>query len=119
MAALIAWAASQKNNRILELQLRFKTIFPDVATTQEEKLDAGKSNVTITTEKCMLVLQLKKKDNATGPTAREWEAYHAQLRKYVEEHRSRADPSKWVAGFVLVMYSGGKNYSVKKLADDA
>ena len=129
MAALIAWAASRKNNRILELQLQgnvveslydeFKTISPDVATTQEDTLDAGRSDVTITTDKCMLVLELKKKDNATEPTAHEWEAHHAQLRNYVEEHRSRTDHSKWVAGFVLVMYNGGKNYSVKKLADDA
>lgn len=118
MAALIAWAASRKNNRILELQLQgnvveslydeFKTISPDVATTQEDTLDAGRSDVTITTDKC-----------ATEPTAHEWEAHHAQLRNYVEEHRSRTDHSKWVAGFVLVMYNGGKNYSVKKLADDA
>ena len=92
-----------------------RTIFHDVATTQEDKLDFGRSDVTITTEKCMLVLELKKKDNATGPTTREWEAYHAQLRKYVEENRSKTNHSKWVAGFVLVMYNGGKEYAVQKL----
>ena len=72
----------------------FKTISPDVKTTHVDKLDTGRSDVAITTEKCTLVLKFKKNDTATGPTAYEWNAYHAQIRKNVAEHKSRNDPSK-------------------------
>ena len=131
MCALIAWAESGKGNRILELQQQggivselygqFKTALEFVATTQEDKLPSGRSDVSITTADCKVVLELKKKDGASGPTETQWKAYHDQLRGYVadrEREEEQSSGSRWVAGFVLVMYNGGKNYAVEKLRNE-
>lgn len=129
MKDLIAWAGAHESNRILELQWQgniVESLFKEFEasnylsrTTQEDKLESGRSDITVMTERCIVVLELKKKDGSTGPTAKQWERYHDQLRGYVEEHRKSLDTgSSWVAGFVLVMYNKGKNYEVRKLSND-
>jgi hypothetical protein len=104
MSSLIAWAAFSPKNRILELQLQGSIIAElyesfvvaaldtKAETAQEDKLDSGRSEVTISTERSRVVLELKKK-----------------------EKRKKG----FVAGFVLVMYNGGQGFAVQKLRDDA
>ena len=123
MAKLIAWAASGEGNRILELQFQGNIVEflhekLEAITTQEDKLDAGRSDITVSTERCQVILELKKKDGASAPTAKEWERYHSQLRNYVQELRTKAKSGHWVAGFVLVMFNGGTSFLVQKLTND-
>jgi hypothetical protein len=123
MAGLIAWADSGEGNKILELQLQgnlVETLFQtfEAITTQEDRLDAGRSDITIATDKFKVVLELKKKEGPDGPTPNEWEKHHSQLRSYVEEHRTKVKSGEWVAGFVLVMCNGGKGYHVQSLIND-
>jgi hypothetical protein len=131
MASLIAWVGFSPDggNRILELQLQGSTVAElydafNVATstrqavaTQEDNLESGRSDVTITTSSSVVVLELKKKDSARPPTSTQWEGFHNQLRGYVRDRRMES-PDKIVAGFVLVMYNGGRNYAVQKLTRD-
>jgi hypothetical protein len=99
MSSLIAWAASSPKNRILELQLQGSIIAElyesfvvaaldtKAETAQEDKLDSGRSEVTISTERSRVVLELKKKEGKDPPTANEWTKYHAQLASYVKDRR--------------------------------
>lgn len=124
MQTLIDWA-SEKGNRILELQFQGKileelhAIFSTIYSTrvsQEDKVGSGRSDITIHGPECMIVLELKKKDGPNEPTVKEWENYDAQLRNYVEEHE-RQSSSPLVVGFVLVMYDDGNKSAVRKLSN--
>jgi hypothetical protein len=132
MSSLIAWAASSPSqNRILELQLLVQgniiselyelfvvaALDPLAETTQEDKLNSGRSDVTTSTERSRVVLDLKKKEGKHPPTALEWTKHHEQLAGYVKDPRQEND-NTFVAGFVLVMYNGGQGFAVQKLRDD-
>jgi hypothetical protein len=131
MSSLIAWAASSPGqNRILELQLQGDMIAElhdlfvvaaldqQAEITQEDALDSGRCDVTISTERCRVVLELKKKEGNHPPTATEWTKHHNQLAGYVEDRR-KENANTFVAGFVLVMYNGGEGFAVQKLRGDA
>lgn len=81
-------------------------------------MDSGRSDVTISTERCRVVLELKKKEGNRPPTATEWTKHHDQLAGYVEDRRQE-NANTFVAGFVLEMYNGGEGFAVQKLRGDA
>jgi hypothetical protein len=131
MSSLIAWAASSPSNRILELQLQgnilaelhdsfvVAALDSQAETTQEDLLPSGgRSDVTISTVRSKVVLELKKKEGQHPPTANEWTKHHAQLAGYVADRRQE-NGNTFVAGFLLVMYNGGQGFAVQKLRNDA
>lgn len=87
-------------------------------TTQEEdSLGSGRSDVTIAGKSNVLLLELKQKTTATGPTKTEMDKHHKQLSGYmadlVRKERHAKVPRR-VAGFVVVMYNNGKSFHVER-----
>jgi hypothetical protein len=129
MTRLMAWAASDDNNHILELQFQSQlvteahAILEGIAkTTQEDTLPASRerTDVTFASPKCVVILELKQV--ATGaPTANFISKAHKQLAGYVKTRRNMeaAALTRPVVGFIVVMYSNGAAYVVEKLRGDS
>ena len=80
MSSMIHWAdQARSNNSILELQFQGFLIGElvgllwneEVATTQEDRLDCGRTDVRIAGERVVLQLELKQKANQAEPTEAE------------------------------------------------
>lgn len=126
MSSMIRWAdQARSNNSILELQFQGFLIGElvgllwneEVATTQEDRLDCGRTDVRIAGERVVLQLELKQKANQAEPTEAEMTKHHAQLFKYVKElteKEKRSLSPRLVAGFVVVMFNNRKEFTVKR-----
>jgi hypothetical protein len=125
MKALIKWAQEKKKNNILELQfqaflvgaLHDTLLDVLVATTQEDVLEGGRTDVTIAGDTIVLILELKQKPTMVGPTPLEMTAHQKQLSGYTKEVKAteaKASTPRIVAGFVVVMYNNGKSFHVER-----
>ena len=126
MTKLMAWAASDKGNNIMELQFQSHVvseahhILNGVAdTTQEDVLPDTKkrTDVTFSSNRCVVILELKQcKDS---PTRNFLDNSHGQLAGYVrtrDRMEKKTEKPRPVAGFVVVMCNNGVGFVVEKLA---
>ena len=127
MARLMAWACSDPDNHILEIQFQTHVVteahdvLAGVAqTTQEDilPLTGKRTDVTFSSPTCVVVLDLKQVPNG-DPTSDFIANAHRQLAGYVDvwlqmESAGRKRP---VAGFVVIMYNDGASYVVEKLRE--
>ena len=122
----MAWASSDANNHILELQFQSHVvteahdILQDMAwTSQEDKLPAtGKrTDVTFCSDTSVVILELKQVASETPPTADFVSKAQEQLAGYVKTRQAmeKAGKGRAVAGFVVIMYDNGAGYVVQKL----
>lgn len=127
MSSLVRWAEKARSNRILELQFQGFLIgelanllwSEDVATTQEDVMNSGRTDVRVAGKGTVLLLELKQKPTTAGPSSAEMTNYHRQLHKYMEElvQSENVNPApvrRRVAGFVVVMYNNGKSFKVER-----
>jgi hypothetical protein len=126
MSKLIAWAETEENNNILELQFQAYmaaelgyTLDQTASTTQAKRppKSSKRKDITIVGEFSVVILELKKHNGLDPPTKAELVRYHNQLQGYVESHRKDAK-GLVVAGFVVVMYAKGRQYVVESLCND-
>ena len=122
----MAWASSDSQNHILELQLQSHIIteahdiLAGVAqTTQEDRLPGtGKrTDVTFSSPKSVVILELKQVPE-DAPTEAFIAKAHEQLARYVEirlQMETETGQHRPVAGFVVIMYNDGASYVVQKL----
>ncbi|KAL3905427.1 MAG: hypothetical protein SGILL_009681, partial [Bacillariaceae sp.] len=126
MARLMAWASSDDENHILELQFQSHVvteahaILQDTArTSQEDVLPAtGKrTDVTFSSKTTVVILELKQVASETPPTADFVSKAQEQLAGYVKTRQAMEEAGKGraVAGFVVIMYDNGAGYVVEKL----
>ena len=129
MAALMAWAASDPDNHILELQFQSHVVTDahyilegKALTTQENilPLTGKRTDVTFSSESCVVILELKQVATATELTQAFIQRAHDQLTEYVQTRREmeKAGENRPVAGFLVVMYNDGDSYVVEKLRND-
>ena len=126
MARLMAWASSDSQNHILELQFQAHVITEahDILagvdqTSQEDRLPGtGKrTDVTFSSPKSVVVLELKQVPD-DAPTEAFIAKAHEQLARYVEirlQMETETGRNRPVAGFVVIMYNDGASYVVQKL----
>eukprot|EP00980_Cylindrotheca_fusiformis_P022425 scaffold9290_cov107-Cylindrotheca_fusiformis.AAC.3 len=125
----MAWASSDANNHILELQFQSHVVTEahDILQgmtqiTQEDKLpETGKrTDVTFSSETSVVILELKQLASATPPSTAFLSMAHGQLSGYVETRKNmeKVGEGRPVAGFVVVMYDDGAAYVVEKLRQD-
>ena len=122
MTRLMSWANSDPMHNVKELQFQshviteaFGILGDDVQTTQEDVLPTGKrTDVTFSSESCVVVLELKQTKDAPGSTF--LNDAHEQLAGYIHTRRGMEAMSKKrpVAGFVVIMYENGAKYVVQK-----
>lgn len=124
MARLISWASSAPDNRILELQfqgvllgeLHDSLLFDDsaVQTTQEDLISpTQRTDIQIKGNNTTLILELKQRSASnTPPTPAQINPYHVQLRRCIETV-TKQDPTRLVAGFVVVMYAHGTEFHIE------
>lgn len=130
MAELMAWASSDVDNHILELQFQGHVvtqahrILNGIAhTTQEDRLpETGKrTDVTFSSATSVVVLELKQVPSEAAPPEAFIANAHEQLAGYVETRRlmeAAGRKARAVAGFVVIMYNDGASYIVEKLRGD-
>ena len=129
MARLMAWASSDADNHILELQFQSHVvteahdILQDIArTSQADKLPAtGKrTDVTFSSDTSVVILELKQVASKTPPTADFVSKAQEQLAGYVKTRQAMEDAGKGraVAGFVVIMYDNGAGFVVQKLSQN-
>mmetsp|Transcript_6783 Transcript_6783/g.18959 ORF Transcript_6783/g.18959 Transcript_6783/m.18959 type:complete len:637 (-) Transcript_6783:946-2856(-) len=129
MTKLMAWASSDTNNHILELQFQSHVVTEahdildgKARTSQEDNLPkTGKrTDVTFSSETCVVILELKQVASEAPPTAAFISKAHEQLAGYVETRQLMeiAGKGRPVAGFVVVMHNDGAAYIVEKLRQD-
>ena len=115
MARLMAWASSDSNDHILELQFQSHVvteahgILQDIArTSQEDKLPAtGKrTDVTFSSDMSVVILELKQVASETPPTADFVSRSQEQLAGYVKTRQAMEDAGKGgaAAGFVVIIH---------------
>lgn len=130
MAKLMAWAASDPSNHILELQFQSHIITEahlilegKAPTTQENilPLTGKRTDITFSSASCVVILELKQVATATVPTPAFIQEAHNQLTGYVQTRREmeKAGENRPVAGFLVVMYNDGASYVVEKLRNDS
>jgi hypothetical protein len=117
MTSLITWAAQHFGNNIMELHLQgymvsglYNELYR-IATTQQETVlpNHKRTDITLQGKHVLVILELKKLNGSVPPTKTQKKAYHDELRGYVETKRSS------VAGFIVAVYDGGRQYIVEKL----
>jgi hypothetical protein len=127
MTKLMAWAASDEENNILELQFpshvisEAHNILKGVAdTTREDVLPETRkrTDVTFSSETCVVILELKQYRG--DPTEIFMKNAHNQLAGYVRirEKMENLGNKRPVAGFVVIMCNNGDGFVVEKLADE-
>ena len=126
MARLMAWASSDSQNHILELQFQAQIvteahdILNGVAQpTQEDRLLPGKgkrTDITFSSPTSVVVLELRQISEG-APSAALIAKAHEQLAQYVGARlqMEAAGRKRPVAGFVLIMYDDGASYVVQKM----
>lgn len=123
LASLVRWSKEKRSNNILELQFQGFLIgalveslwSEDVETTQEDVLESGRTDVRISGQGTLLLLELKQKTTATAPTPKQMEDHQEQLHQYMEElveNENALTNFRRVAGFVVVMYNKGQSFHV-------
>ena len=129
MTKLMAWASSDVNNHILELQFQScvvteaHDILQGMAqTTQEDKVpETGKrTDVTFSSETSVVILELKQLASATPPSTAFLSKAHGQLAGHVETRKlmEKVGEGRPVAGFVVAMCDDGAAHVVEKLRQD-
>ena len=126
MARLMAWASSDANNHILELQFQSYIvggaydILQELALTSQEDVlpvSGKRTDVTFSSPTCVVILELKQVATVEGPSVDFLTNTHEQLAGYVKTRMAmeELDKRRPVAGFVVVTYNDGANYVVEKL----
>jgi len=125
----MAWASSDVNDHILELQFQSYVVTEahDILqgmaqTTQEDKVpETGKrTDVTFSSETSVVILELKQLASATPPSTAFLSKAHGQLAGHVETRKlmEKVGEGRPVAGFVVAMCDDGAAHVVEKLRQD-
>ena len=126
MTKLMAWAASDSKNHILELQFQSHIvagahgILQELALTSQEDVlpvSGKRTDVTFSSPTCVVILELKQVATVKGPSVGFLTNAHEQLAGYVKTRMAmeELDKRRPVAGFVVVTYNDGADYVVEKL----